>query len=122
MVKNACPTNPTNNQKCSLLIAPRVKGEVTSIRPVKYRAIAAERNAPRIVAVLPRWRRAAGLAAYGFAGLMAAWAVWFVLFMGAVWLGKWCWRPYRETQERLRHEQTEILRAIEGTARGDDST
>jgi len=62
------------------------------------------------------------LAAYGFAGLMAAWAVWFALFMGAISLGDWCWRPYRETQERLRHEQTEILRAIEGTARGDDST
>jgi hypothetical protein len=28
--KNACPTNPTDSQNCSLLIVPRVKEEVTA--------------------------------------------------------------------------------------------
>ena len=107
------------------------------------RSTEASWTAVRMTTVLPRWRHVASWAAYGFAGLllclfltlafqyakrwgwtvlMAAWAVWFVLFMGAVWLGEWCWLPYRETQERLRHELTETLRAIEGTAREDDST
>jgi hypothetical protein len=61
----------------------------------------------------------AGWAAYGFAGLLnclflslaflyakrwgwavslAAWALWFALFIGAIWLGEWCWQPYREAQ------------------------
>jgi hypothetical protein len=99
------------------------------------RSTEAARNALRMTAVLPRWRRVAGWAAYGFAGLllcvflalaflyakrwgwavlMAAWALWFALFTGAVWLGERCWQPNREAQERLRHEQTETLRAIEG--------
>jgi hypothetical protein len=91
---------------------------------------AAERNEPGIAAVLPRWRRLTGWAAYGFAGLLnclflvlsflyakrwgwavslAAWALWFALFIGAIWLGEWCWQPYREAQGRLRQKQTEIL-------------
>jgi len=102
-----------------------------------------ERNAPRVKSVLPRGRRVAGWAAYtgsglllclflflafhhakrwGWAGSMGAWVLWFALFMGGIWLAEWCWKPYRETQERLRHEQTETLRAIEGSAREEDST
>jgi len=102
-----------------------------------------ERNALRMKSVLPRWRRVAGWAAYtgsglllclflflafhhakrwGWAGSMAAWVLWFALFMGGIWLAEWCWKPYRETQERLRHEQTETLRAIEGRGREEDST
>ena len=101
------------------------------------------RNALRVKSVLPRWRRVAGWAAYpgsglllclflflalhharrwGWAGSMAAWVLWFALFMGGIWLAEWCWKPYRETQERLRHEQTETLRAIEGRGREEDST
>jgi hypothetical protein len=92
--------------------------------------------------VRPRWRRVAGWAAYGFAGLLlcvflalafqyakrwgwavltAAWALWFALFTGAVWLGERCWQPNREAQERLRHQQTETLRAIEGRANEENS-
>jgi len=99
------------------------------------RAIAAERSALPIAAVLPRWRRVAGLAAYGFAGLLnclflglaflyakrwgwavllAAWALWFALFVGAIWLAEWCWQPYRASQERLRQGQAEVLKALEG--------
>jgi len=50
---------------------------------------------------------------------MAAWVLWFALFMGGIWLAEWCWKPYRETQERLRHEQTETLRAIERERQGE---
>lgn len=85
-----------------------------------------ERNALRVKSVLPRWRRVAGWAActgsglllclflflafhharrWGWAGWMAAWVLWFAVFMGGIWLAEWCWKPYRETQERLRHEQ-----------------
>jgi hypothetical protein len=92
--------------------------------------------------VLPRWRRVAGLAAYGFAGVLtclflslaflyakrwgwagslAAWALWFALFIGAIWLAEWCWQPYRAAQARLRQEQTETLRALEERAREEDS-
>jgi hypothetical protein len=107
-----------------------------------HRSIAAERNALRMTGVLPRWRRLAGWAAYGFAGLLnclflslaflyakrwgwavslAAWALWFALFIGAIWLGEWCWQPYRAAQARLRQKQTEILRALEGRANEEDS-
>ena len=103
----------------------------------------AERNARRRTFVLRRWRLVAGWAAYGFAGLllclflalafqyakrwgwavlMAAWVLWFALFVGAVWFAGWCWQPYREAQERLQQEQTEALRALEGRADEDDST
>jgi hypothetical protein len=96
----------------------------------------AERNALRIVAVLPRWRRVAALAAYGFAGLLtclflglaflyakrwgwavllAAWALWFALFIGAIWLAEWCWQPYRAAQERLRQERAEVLKRLSRT-------
>ena len=92
--------------------------------------------------VLPRSRRVAGWAAYGFAGLLnclflglaflyakrwgwavslAAWALWFALFIGAIWLGEWCWQPYRAAQARLRQKQTEIRRALEGRANEEDS-
>ena len=92
--------------------------------------------------VLQRWRRVAGLAAYGFAGLLnclflglaflyakrwgwavslAAWAFWFALFIGAIWLAEWCWQPYRTAQARLRQRQTQILRALEGHANEEDS-
>ena len=88
----------------------------------------AERNALRITSALPRWRQVAGWTAYVFSGLllclflalayryakgwgwtllMAAWVLWFAIFMGGVWLAEWCWKPYREAQEQLRHEKTE---------------
>lgn len=99
-----------------------------------HRSIAAERNALRMTGVLPRWRRLAGWAAYGFAGLLnclflslaflyakrwgwaillAAWVLWFALFVGAIWLAEWCWRPYRAAQDRLRAEQAETFRALD---------
>jgi len=55
------------------------------------RAIAAERSALRIAAVLPRWRRVAGLAAYGFAGLLNC------LFLGLAFLyaKRWGWAVLR---------------------------
>jgi hypothetical protein len=102
----------------------------------------AERNALRMKSVLPRWRRVAGWAAYVFSGLllclflflafqyakawgwtvlMAAWVLWFAIFMGGIWLAEWCWKPYREAQERLRHEQTEALKALEARAGKADS-
>ena len=80
--------------------------------------------------VLPRWRRVAGWAAYVFSGLLfclflflayryaqsrrwtfwvAAWVLWFAIFLGGIWLAEWCWQPYRAAQERLRHEQAETL-------------
>src|SRR5260370_38878741 len=59
---------------------------------------------------------------WGWAGSMGAWVLWFALFMGGIWVAEWCWKPYRETQERLRHEQTETLSAIVGSAREEVST
>jgi hypothetical protein len=91
--------------------------------------------------VLPRWRRLTGWAAYGFAGLLnclflalaflyakrwgwavslAAWVLWFAIFVGAIWFAEWCWQPYREAHGRLRQKQTEILRALEGRANEED--
>ena len=92
--------------------------------------------------VLPRWRRVAGLAAYGFAGLLnclflglaflyakrwgwavslAAWALWFALFIGAIWLAEWCWQPYRASQERLRQERAEVLERLKVRDSREDS-
>lgn len=89
------------------------------------RSTEAARNALRMTAVLPRWRRLAGWAAYGVAGLLsclflglaflyakrwgwaillAAWALWFALFVGAIWFAERCWQPYRAAQDRLRAE------------------
>ena len=69
--------------------------------------------------VLPRWRRVAGWAAYVFSGLLfclflflayryaqsrrwtfwvAAWVLWFAIFLGGIWLAEWCLKPDRETQ------------------------
>jgi hypothetical protein len=65
-------------------------------------------------APLPRWRRVAGWAAYMFSALllclflalayrnakgwgwillMAAWVLWFAIFLGGIWLAEWCWKP-----------------------------
>jgi len=52
--------------------------------------------------------------------LLAAWALWFALFVGAIWFAERCWQPYREAQGRLRQKQTEILRALEGRANEED--
>jgi hypothetical protein len=108
-----------------------------------HRSSAAERNEPGTAAVPPRWRRLTGWAAYGVAGLLnclflslaflyakrwgwavalAAWVLWFATFVGAIWLGEWCWQPYREARGRLRQQQTEILRALEGRANPEDQT
>ena len=68
---------------------------------------------------LPRWRRVAGWVAYvfsalllclflalaywyayswGWTHLMAAWILWFAIFLGVLWLAEWCWKPSREPQ------------------------
>ena len=70
-------------------------------------------------APLPRWRRVAGWAAYAFSALllclflaiaywyafrwgwthlMAAWILWFSIFLGVLWLAEWCWKPSPEAQ------------------------
>lgn len=72
---------------------------------------------PLEASMLPRWRRVAGWAAYvfsalslclfltlaywhahtwGWAYLLAAWILWFAIFLGGIWLGEWCWKPGRE--------------------------
>jgi hypothetical protein len=100
----------------------------------RHPSTAAERNEPGITAVLPRWRRLTGWAAYGVAGLLnclflslaflyakrwgwaislAAWALWFALFIGAIWFAERCWQPYRAAQDRLRAEQAETLKALD---------
>jgi hypothetical protein len=79
----------------------------------------AEWNALRMKSELPRWRRVAGWAAYGVSGLLlclflalayryaqgwvwsylvAVWGLWFAIFLGAIWLAEWCWKPSREAQ------------------------
>jgi hypothetical protein len=94
----------------------------------------AERSALPMTSLLPPWRLVGGWAAYvfsvllyglflflafryakawGWTVLIVAWILWFALFMGAVWLGEWCWRLYRAAQERLRHEEEETLRALD---------
>jgi hypothetical protein len=99
-------------------------------------------NALRMTAVLPWWRQVAGWAAYawsgllvclflflafryargwGWPGLLMAWVLWLIIFMDGIWLAEWCWRPYREAQERLQ-EQTERLRALEERTSEEDST
>jgi peptidoglycan/LPS O-acetylase OafA/YrhL len=71
--------------------------------------------------VLPRWRRVAGWVAYVFSGmllclflflafryaqgwgwtlLLAAWILWFAIFLGGIWLAEWCWKPRPEAEER----------------------
>lgn len=71
---------------------------------------------PMEPATLPPWRRVAGWAAYLFSALllclfltiayrhayswrwtylMAAWLLWFAIFLGGIWLAEWCWKPSR---------------------------
>lgn len=80
--------------------------------------MAASETPMRMKSVLPRWRRAAGWAAYVFSGmllcfflalayryargwgwtiLIAAWVVWFATFLGGIGLAEWCWKPDGET-------------------------
>ena len=80
------------------------------------RLSAAEWNALRTMSVLPRWRRVAGWAAYmfstlllclflvlaywhahgwGWTYLLAAWILWFAIFLGGIGLAEWCWKPSR---------------------------
>ena len=80
--------------------------------------MAASETPMRMKSVLPRWRRAAGWAAYVFSGmllccfvalayryargwgwtfLMTAWVVWFATFLGGIGLAEWCWKPDGET-------------------------
>jgi hypothetical protein len=111
---------------------------------IAYRAgyLRAQEEALRIAAVIPRWRRVGAVAAYGLAGLLtclflglaflyakrwgwavslAAWAIWFALFIGAIWLAEWCWQPYRASQERLRQERAEVLKVLQGRDSKEDS-
>ena len=78
------------------------------------RLTAAEWNALRLKSVLPRWCRVAGWVAYMFSALllclflalayryargwgwtylMAAWILWFAIFLGGIGLAEWCWKP-----------------------------
>ena len=98
---------------------------------------------PMKAPMLPRWRRVAGWAAYMFSALLlclflalaywhahgwgwtyllAAWILWFAIFLGGIGLAEWCWKPSREARERLQHEQAEILKALEGRANKENST
>lgn len=111
---------------------------------IAYRAgyLRAQEEALRIAPVLPRWRRVGAVAAYGLAGLLtclflglaflyakrwgwavslAAWAIWFALFIGTIWLAEWCWQPYRASQERLRQERAEVLKVLQGRDSKEDS-
>lgn len=77
----------------------------------------AEWNELRMTSVLPRWRQVAGCVAYVFSGLLlclflalayryakgwgwsvllAAWVLWFAIFLGGIWLAEWCWKTRRE--------------------------
>lgn len=97
----------------------------------------AEWNESRMNSVLSGWRRGAGWVAYVFSGLLlclfvalayqyaqgwgwsfllAAWVLWFAIFLGGIWLAEWCWKPRREARERLQHEQAEILKALKARA------
>lgn len=76
------------------------------------------RMRPMEAPMLPRWRRVAGWAAYtvsalllclflvlaywhapswGWTYLIAAWTLWFALFLAVIWVAEWCWKPSRET-------------------------
>jgi ABC-type polysaccharide/polyol phosphate export permease len=89
---------------------------------------------------LPRWRQVAGWAAYTCSGLLlclflflafryakawgwtvslTAWGLWFALFLGGIWLGGWCWKPYREALERQRSEENRVVAAIDTRKRTD---
>jgi hypothetical protein len=52
-----------------------------------HRSTAAERNALRMTAVLPRWRRLTGWAAYGFAGLLNC----LFLALAFLYAKRWGW-------------------------------
>ena len=77
-------------------------------------------------APIPRWRRVAGWAAYMFSALllclflalayryargwgwtylMAAWILWFAIFLGGIGLAEWCWKPSREAQTGASEEE-----------------
>ena len=87
----------------------------------------AEWNQLRMRSVLPRWRRVAGWVAYVFSGLllclflylafryaqgwgwtllMAAWVLWFAIFLGGIGLAEWCWKP-RAAEGRRNVDSTE---------------
>ncbi len=76
------------------------------------------RMQPMETRMLPRWRLVAGWAAYTFSALLlclflalaywrahrwgwtyliAAWIVWFALFLATIWVAEWCWKPSRES-------------------------
>jgi hypothetical protein len=75
------------------------------------------RMQPMETSMLPRWRRVTGWAAYtcsalllclflalaywhayswGWTYLIAAWILWFAIFLGVLWVAEWCWKPSRE--------------------------
>jgi hypothetical protein len=37
--------------------------------------------------------------------LMAAWILWFAIFLGGIWLAEWCWKPSREAQTGASEEE-----------------
>jgi hypothetical protein len=117
-----------------------MRGQAELLR--QWQPTEAELNALRMKSVLPRWRRGAGWAVYVFSGLllcvflalayryakgwgwtslMAAWVLWFAIFMGGLWLAEWCWKPYREAQERRWHEEAEVRKALEARASKEDA-
>ena len=114
-----------------------MRGQAELLR--QWQPTEAELNALRMKSVLPRWRRVAGWTAYVFSGLLlclflflafryaqgwgwAFWVLWFAIFMGGLWLAEWCWKPYREAQERRWHEQAETLKTLETRASKENPT
>jgi hypothetical protein len=90
------------------------------------RLSAAEWNALGTMSVLPRWRRVAGWAAYMFSALwlclflllafqyahgwgwtylLAAWILWFAIFLGGIGLAEWCWKPSRAAGASEEHPE-----------------
>jgi hypothetical protein len=86
------------------------------------------RMVPIEAPTLPRWRLEAGWAAYtlsalwlciflagaywhahswGWTYLMAAWLLWFAIFLCGIWLAEWCWKPSREAQTGKSEEHPE---------------
>jgi hypothetical protein len=82
---------------------------------------------PMKAPMLPRWRRVAGWVAYGFSGLllclflllafryaqgwgwtflMAAWGLWFAIFLGGIGLAEWCWKPAKRPKNGASKENS----------------
>ncbi len=84
------------------------------------------RMRPMEAPMLPRWRLVAGWATYTFSALLlclflalayryasswgwtyliAAWLLWFAIFLGVIWVAEWCWKPSREAPDAAPAEE-----------------